>query len=139
MPPQQATSSTTTPANDDLTQRDKKLIPQSALRASIGSLQSQITETESQIAQTKAKLKYGTKQIHDPLIHSIMRAIDLKSPILTLTSSNDPSTTVKRHIRLLHEYNEIKDIAQGLMGLIADARGVRQVDVQREYGLDDRD
>ncbi|GAT30595.1 hypothetical protein RIB2604_03501550 [Aspergillus luchuensis] len=54
-------------------------------------------------------------------------------------SRNDPSTTVKRHIRLLHEYNEIKNIAQGLMGLIADARGVRQVDVQREYGLDDRD
>ncbi|OJJ68731.1 hypothetical protein ASPBRDRAFT_46923 [Aspergillus brasiliensis CBS 101740] len=106
MPPQQATSSTITPANDDQTQRDKKL---SALRASIESLQSQITETETQIAQTKAKL------------------------------NNDPSTTVKRHIRLLHEYNEIKDIAQGLMGLIADARGVRQVDVQREYGLDDRD
>ncbi|GKZ81497.1 hypothetical protein AnigIFM56816_006018 [Aspergillus niger] len=81
----------------------------SALRASIASLQSQITEIESQIAQTKAKLK------------------------------NDPSTTVKRHIRLLHEYNEIKDIAQGLMGLIADARGVRQVDVQREYEVDDGD
>ncbi|GLB06908.1 hypothetical protein AtubIFM57258_002227 [Aspergillus tubingensis] len=109
MPPsQQATSSTTTPASDNQaqTQKDMKL---STLRASIASLQSQITETESQIEQIKAKLK------------------------------NDPSTTVKRHIRLLHEYNEIKDIAQGLMGLIADARGVRQVDVQREYGLDDRD
>ncbi|OOF92229.1 hypothetical protein ASPCADRAFT_9092 [Aspergillus carbonarius ITEM 5010] len=81
----------------------------STLRASIASLQSQIMEIESQIAQTKTKLK------------------------------NDPSTTAQRHIRLLHEYNEIKDIAQGLMGLIADARGVRQVDVQREYGVDDRD
>ncbi|GCB24711.1 mating-type switching protein swi5 [Aspergillus awamori] len=105
-PPQQATSSTKTPACDEQTQKEKKL---STLRASIASLQSQITEIESQIAQTKAKLK------------------------------NDPSTTVKRHIRLLHEYNEIKDIAQGLMGLIADARGVRQVDVQREYEVDDGD
>ncbi|KAL6236639.1 DNA repair protein [Aspergillus navahoensis] len=52
---------------------------------------------------------------------------------------NDPSETVKRHIRLLHEYNEIKDIGQGLMGLIADARGVRQVDVQREFGADVKD
>lgn len=47
--------------------------------------------------------------------------------------------TVKRHIRLLHEYNEIKDIAQGLMGLIAEARGVRHVDVQREYGVKEQD
>lgn len=51
----------------------------------------------------------------------------------------DPSITVQRHIRLLHEYNEIKDVGQGLMGLIADARGVRQVEVQREFGVGDRD
>lgn len=47
--------------------------------------------------------------------------------------------TVKHHIRLLHEYNEIKDVGQGLLGLIADARGMRQIDVQREFGLGDRD
>jgi DNA repair protein Swi5/Sae3 len=52
---------------------------------------------------------------------------------------DDPSKTVKRHIRLLHEYNEIKDIGQGLMGLIADARGVRQVEVQKEFGLGMKD
>ncbi|OOO03989.1 DNA repair protein, Swi5 [Aspergillus oryzae] len=52
---------------------------------------------------------------------------------------NDPSATVQRHIRLLHEYNKIKDIGQGLMGLIADARGVRQIEVQKEYGVGDRD
>ncbi|PWY70199.1 DUF1337 domain protein [Aspergillus heteromorphus CBS 117.55] len=82
---------------------------QSALRESVANLQSQTSEIESQIAEIKAKLK------------------------------NDPPTTVQHHIRLLHEYNEIKDIGQGLMGLIADARGVRQIDVQREFGLDDRD
>lgn len=52
---------------------------------------------------------------------------------------NDPKATVQQHIRLLHEYNEIKDVGQGLLGLIADARGVRQIDVQREYGVGDRD
>ncbi|PKX96802.1 SWI5/SAE3 family protein [Aspergillus novofumigatus IBT 16806] len=77
--------------------------------ASIADLHSQTAQLEAQIAETKAKLKH------------------------------DPSTTVKRHIRLLHEYNEIKDIGQGLMGLIADARGMRQVDVQREFGVGDRD
>lgn len=52
---------------------------------------------------------------------------------------HDPTATVQRHIRLLHEYNEIKDIGQGLMGIIADARGLRQIEVQREYGVADKD
>ncbi|KAF3391363.1 Mating-type switching protein swi5 [Penicillium rolfsii] len=79
------------------------------LRASINNLQSQEAQLEAEIAEIKKKLR------------------------------NDPSETVKRHIRLLHDYNEIKDIAQGLMGLIAEARGVRHVDVQREYGVNEED
>ncbi|KAL4909475.1 hypothetical protein BDW74DRAFT_146653 [Aspergillus multicolor] len=75
------------------------------LRTSITDLESQTAKLEAQIADIRAKLK------------------------------NDPSDTVKRHIRLLHEYNEIKDVGQGLMGLIADARGVRQIDVQKEFGV----
>jgi hypothetical protein len=43
---------------------------------------------------------------------------------------------VKEHIKLLHEYNELKDAGQGLMGLIADQRGVRIVEVQQEFGID---
>jgi len=46
---------------------------------------------------------------------------------------------VKKHIKLLHEYNEIKDIGQGLMGLIADQRGARIVEVQEEFGIDSKD
>ncbi|KAL2013529.1 hypothetical protein VTN00DRAFT_1054 [Thermoascus crustaceus] len=76
------------------------------LRESISDLESQIAQTESQLAETKSKLK-----------------------------SDEPAKTVQRHIRLLHAYNEIKDVGQGLMGLIADARGVRQVDVQSEFGV----
>ncbi|KAJ5872249.1 DNA repair protein Swi5/Sae3 [Penicillium soppii] len=47
--------------------------------------------------------------------------------------------SIERHIRLLHEYNEIKDVGQGLMGIIADARGVRQVDVEKEFGVGEKD
>jgi hypothetical protein len=47
--------------------------------------------------------------------------------------------TVKEHIKLLHEYNELKDVGQGLMGLIADQRGVRIVEVQEEFGIDAMD
>lgn len=46
---------------------------------------------------------------------------------------------VKNHIKLLHEYNEIKDIGQGLIGLIADQRGVRIVEVQEEFGIGSTD
>jgi hypothetical protein len=46
---------------------------------------------------------------------------------------------VKEHIKLLHEYNELKDVGQGLMGLIADQRGVRIVQVQEEFGIDIED
>ncbi|KAL1969024.1 hypothetical protein VTN77DRAFT_858 [Rasamsonia byssochlamydoides] len=79
----------------------------SSLRTSIAKLESQIAATETQLAETRAKLK----------------------------SPNDATKTVQKHIRLLHSYNEIRDIGQGLLGLIADARGVRHVDVQREFGV----
>ncbi|KAJ4324110.1 hypothetical protein N0V94_001464 [Neodidymelliopsis sp. IMI 364377] len=49
------------------------------------------------------------------------------------------NTMVKEHIKLLHEYNELKDVGQGLMGLIADQRGVRIVEVQDEFGINAND
>ena len=42
---------------------------------------------------------------------------------------------IKNHIALLHKYNEIKDIGQGLMGLIADKRDCRVVSVMEEFGV----
>ncbi|KAJ5320577.1 hypothetical protein PENANT_c033G11172 [Penicillium antarcticum] len=80
-----------------------------SLRDSIANLEMQQAQLESELASTTSKLK------------------------------NDPTATVKRHIRLLHEYNEIKDIGQGLMGLIAEGRGVRQIEVEREFGAGEKD
>lgn len=47
--------------------------------------------------------------------------------------------TIKEHISLLHRYNDIRDIAQGLMGMIAEQRAVRMRDVQEEFGIDVKD
>lgn len=66
----------------------------------------------------------------------------------TQSSESQPTDTqvtaaankiVKKHIKLLHQYNELKDVGQGLMGLIADQRGVRIVEVQEEFGIDSKD
>jgi DNA repair protein Swi5/Sae3 len=42
---------------------------------------------------------------------------------------------MRRHIRLLHEYNDVRDVALGLMTLIADRRGERLRDVMHEFGV----
>lgn len=52
---------------------------------------------------------------------------------------NPPQQTVKNHIRLLHTYNEIRDVGLGLMGLIADRRGQRLTDVLGEFGAEEGD
>ena len=49
------------------------------------------------------------------------------------------NAVIKEHIALLHKYNEIKDIGQGLMGLIADKRGVRVASVMEEFGMEEKD
>ena len=47
-----------------------------------------------------------------------------------------PEVTVQKHIKLLHRYNETKDVAMGLMGLIAESRGVRLKEVLSEFGAE---
>ncbi|XP_044124973.1 DNA repair protein SWI5 homolog [Bufo gargarizans] len=41
-----------------------------------------------------------------------------------------------RHISLLHEYNELKDTGQMLLGQLAVLRGVTTKDLYAEFGLD---
>ncbi|KAJ5193815.1 DNA repair protein Swi5 [Penicillium cf. griseofulvum] len=53
--------------------------------------------------------------------------------------SDNPDATCSRYVELLHEYNDIKDVGQGLMGIIAEARGVRQVEVEKEFGVAEED
>lgn len=49
------------------------------------------------------------------------------------------SATLKRHIKLLHDYNEIKDVATGLVGLVAEQRGERVKVVMEEMGVGEED
>lgn len=45
------------------------------------------------------------------------------------------NAVIKEHISLLHGYNEIKDIGQGLLGMVAEKRGVRVKDIMEEFGV----
>ena len=54
-------------------------------------------------------------------------------------NSKDPAAAVRRHIRLLHDYNEIRDVALNFVGKIAEKERCRTIDVLRDYGMDERD
>lgn len=49
------------------------------------------------------------------------------------------NATLKRHIKLLHDYNEVKDVAEGLVGLVAEQRGERVKVVLEEMGVGEGD
>jgi hypothetical protein len=51
----------------------------------------------------------------------------------------DAKARIKEHISLLHQYNEVRDVGLGLMGMIAEQRGVRVRDVQEEFGVTAKD
>jgi hypothetical protein len=53
-----------------------------------------------------------------------------------LKSANE---RIKEHIDLLHRYNEIKDVAMGLLGLVAEKRGVRVKVLMEEFGIGEQD
>jgi hypothetical protein len=48
---------------------------------------------------------------------------------------------ITEHIARLHAYNEIKDVAQGLIGMVADAREVRLAELYEggEFGVGKND
>ena len=56
-----------------------------------------------------------------------------------LFRNKDPQATVKAHIKLLHDYNEIRDVGQGLMGIIAETKGVRVRDIYQDFGVGEGD
>jgi len=106
------------------------------------------TLQEATVAELKARRSSliaslaALSNVQEMIVKEEDTVASLQTPHAELADSHiirAANEIVKTHIRLLHEYNEIKDVGQGLMGLIADARGVRIVEVQDEFGIDSKD
>ncbi|KZF22570.1 Swi5-domain-containing protein [Xylona heveae TC161] len=89
---------------------------------------SRAAKLEEEISSLRATLEDVRRQQAEVLA-------SLKPPH-TPSSAQD---TIKQHISLLHQYNDMRDIGTGLLGLIAENRGVRVRDVFEEFGLAEDD
>ncbi|EPS39324.1 hypothetical protein H072_6946 [Dactylellina haptotyla CBS 200.50] len=80
--------------------------------------------------------------------HLLSQIAALEAELANLKSKNSASTakltnpaksTIQRHIKLLHDFNEIRDVGLHLIGMIADERGVGLKEVLGEFGVTDKD
>ncbi|KAI8741876.1 DNA repair protein SWI5 [Biomphalaria glabrata] len=62
-----------------------------------------------------------------------------ESEIEQLTALGYKEKELQEHIDKLHEYNEIKDVGQMLMGRIAEAEGLQTKDLYERYELNFND
>jgi hypothetical protein len=110
------------------------------------SIQSRISALETEISTKRRKLEEVTKDLKYVLLHlnvhptlprphQASEQVVEKQPTNIGTCRQPPAETVKRHIKLLHDYNDIRDVGQGLVGMIADNRGVRIGELYEEFGV----
>ncbi|KAI4190498.1 MAG: hypothetical protein L6R41_000733 [Letrouitia leprolyta] len=83
----------------------------------ITTLEAKIATLKVQIDDTRAKLQHDAAKLIHP----------------------DATKTVQNHIRLLREYNDIRDIGTSLMGIIADNRRVQMKCIYKEFDVDQKD
>lgn len=95
-----------------------------SLEFEIAQLESTLSDLQTQRKETEAKLKYVPFYLWFRW---------------QCRNSTDSAAAVQRHIRLLHEYNEIRDVALNFVGKIAEKERCRAIDVLKEYDMDEKD
>jgi len=59
----------------------------------------------------------------------------IETDVKELEACGYKESELQTHIEKLHEYNEIKDVGQMVLGRIASIKGVQTKDLYEEYGL----
>ncbi|KAF3214223.1 hypothetical protein TWF106_009282 [Orbilia oligospora] len=97
------------PSSEDAKLSAKEIKYRDSLITQISTLESQLESLNSQVSSTTGKLE------------------------------NPPKATIKQHIKLLHDFNEIRDVGLHLIGMIADERGVGLKEILGEFGVTEKD
>ncbi|KIX09534.1 uncharacterized protein Z518_00614 [Rhinocladiella mackenziei CBS 650.93] len=125
-----------------------KNLSYSKLINSIQLLESKVISTEDQLATTLQEISrlksfppqaQESEQLRDesqPRSSTAKSASSINKNEAALQHAENIFT---RHIALLKEYNEIKDIAMGMLSLIADKEDRRLVEVMEERGVSEKD
>ncbi|XP_038635446.1 DNA repair protein SWI5 homolog isoform X2 [Scyliorhinus canicula] len=98
------------------------------------------------LRKLNASFKSPLKTLQDPELSSAGLQLDLEnlkkkckdldSQIAGLISDGYTLEELDQHIDQLHEYNDIKDVGQLLLGKLAVIRGVTTKELYGEFGLD---
>ncbi|GFN81440.1 DNA repair protein swi5 homolog [Plakobranchus ocellatus] len=75
-------------------------------------------------------------QFREQLLSSQRKISEVDKEIEELRASGYKESELQIHIDKLHEYNEIKDVGQMILGRIAVIEGVQTKDLYPRYGLD---
>ncbi|XP_034752613.1 DNA repair protein SWI5 homolog [Etheostoma cragini] len=114
-----------TPEGDDLKEGALKRTPFSKFKRVNANFKSPLQVTESakvSPAEELAELK--------------RRAEQLDTEIAQLEAEGCSVEELDHHIDMLHEYNDIKDIGQSLLGRIAAVQGTTTRDLYSHFGLE---
>lgn len=115
---------------------DPKPRPKEArLLSSIEDLNSKIASTESQLSVKMQDLK-GLKSFQHGKDAATDDSNDADMDKAALSHAQSITT---KHVSLLTRYNEIKDVALGMLSLIADKEGRRLAEVMDERGVSEKD
>ncbi|KAK4943298.1 hypothetical protein LTR10_017141 [Elasticomyces elasticus] len=108
-----------------------------ALKSKIAEKEAQLSDTLSQISELPS---FATQAEPAPTSSDLQ----YRGGEIELTDNDQAALAYSnhvfsRHISLLKKYNEIKDITQGMLSIIAEIEGRRLAEIMEEYGLDEKD
>ncbi|KAI1611831.1 Swi5-domain-containing protein [Exophiala viscosa] len=111
---------------------------------SVQALKSKIAETETQLSDTIRQISELPLCPTQAVPTSTSSDLQFRGVQVELTDNDQAALSYSnhvfsRHISLLKKYNEIKDITQGMLSIIAEKEGRRMAEIMEEYGLDEKD